>query len=262
MSGSKLVIMCPAGESIGSVEEWFAKAPPTRGAAHWQDDRSAKELAKAWCHAAGPAVPSEVCAVLGSSPLAGFEITLAKPEHQTRFDALPGGARNHDLLLLGRRGDEKLIVGVEAKAGEPLDATVAEKYERAMKARADGTTTNLPERILALVEALFGKRLGEHVGLGELRYQLLTATAGTLVEAKAEGATAAVLLIHEFGRPAREGALSAAQAAIAGFLAWLGATTAVAEVGVLYGPFMIHGGGRIPADIPFYVGLVRQPAVA
>lgn len=253
----KLVIMAPTGESIVSVDDWFAKAPPMRGEAHWKDDRSAKELARAWFRSGRASVPAELYHALAER-FGGFEVTVAKPEHVTRFDAFPGGARNHDLLLLLRRGAEQVVVGIEGKAGESLDATVIAKYERAMRGRDDGATTKLPERVLGLVEGLFGKRLGEHVGLGEVRYQLLTASAGTLVEAKAHGASSAVVLIHEFGRPTREGALSEAQVAIAGFIsAFEVEAPAAAAVGALYGPLPVRGTDRIPADIPLYIGLAR-----
>ena len=123
------MVMAPTGESIASVDDWFAKAPPTRGEVHGQDDRSAKELARAWFRSGAPAVPAEVYAVLAEH-FDGFEVTVAKPEHVTRFDAFPGGARNHDLLLLLRRGEEQIVVGVEGKAGEVQsrasdDATIA-----------------------------------------------------------------------------------------------------------------------------------------
>ena len=249
--------MAPTGESIDSVDDWFAKAPPQRGELHWKDDRSAKELARAWFRNGQPAVPAEVYAALAEQ-FAGFEVTVAKPEHVTRFDRFQGGARNHDLLLLVRRGTEQIIVGVEGKAGESLDGLVIDKYEAAMKTRERGTTTNLPERILGLVEGLFGRRLGEHVGLGTLRYQLLTASAGTLVDAKAHNASAAVVLVHEFGRPTRESALSEAQIAIAGFVSTFEVFgLAFAEVGKLYGPLKVQGTDRIPSDIPLYIGLIR-----
>jgi hypothetical protein len=254
---SKLVIMGPSGESISSVDDWFAKAPPMRGEAHWKDDRSAKELARAWFRSGHPAVPAEIYAALAER-FEGFEVTVAKPEHVTRFDAFPGGARNHDLLLLLRRGTEQVVVGVEGKAGEPLDATVIDKYERAMKDRDGGKLTNRPERILGLVEGLFGKRLGERVGLGDVRYQLLTASAGTLVEAKAHGASSAVVLVHEFGRPTRDSGISEAQVAIAGFISAFDVEApGAAAADALYGPLPVRGTDRIPADMALYVGYVR-----
>lgn len=256
-TNGRLVIMAPTGEPIDSVDDWFAKAPPMLGEAHWQDDRSAKELARAWFRTGGPGVPAEVYAALAQR-FAGFEVTLAKPEHVTRFDAFSGGARNHDLLLLLRHETEQIVVGVEGKAGEPLDGTLIDKYERAVKTRERGTTTNLPERILGLVEGLFGRRLGEHVGLGTLRYQLLTASAGTLVEAKVHGASAAVVLVHEFGGPTRDSRLSDAQVAIAGFISAFDVIgPAAAAVGALYGPLPVRGRDRIPNDVPLYVGLIR-----
>jgi hypothetical protein len=198
--------------------------------------------------------------LLASSPaFAGFEVTLALPEHVTHFDAFPGGARNHDLLLVLRRHDESVVMGIEAKAGEPLDATLIAKHQRAMEQRKQGATTNLPERIEALVETLFGKRLGEHVGLGTLRYQLLTAAAGTLVEAQRKRATAALLVIHEFGGAKDATALSLVQVEVSAFVAAFAPHLDPSHrTGILYGPLKVHGGGLIPADIPLYIGVIRS----
>ena len=50
---------------IKTVCDWFTYAPPAQGAAHWQDYRSAKELAKAWLR---PAMPSELQSLFNSNP--------------------------------------------------------------------------------------------------------------------------------------------------------------------------------------------------
>jgi hypothetical protein len=203
-------------------------------------------------------VPDELRAALGSGALAGAEVRVARPELVTMFDALPGGGRHHDLLLKLRRGDELIVAGVEAKASETLDSLVLEKYEKAVEARDSGTSTNLPERIEGLVSALFGRTLSEDVRLGALRYQLLTAAAGTLVEADRAEASAAVLLVHELQFPEAAVAVSQTQLAVADFIAALGGDHRADQLpGIVTGPYAVAGGGRIPSGMPLYVALIR-----
>ena len=55
-------------------------------------------------------------------------------EAQTAFDDLPGGRRNHDLLLFATAGGRPTSIGVEAKAderfGETLDDYLASAARR------------------------------------------------------------------------------------------------------------------------------------
>ena len=119
-------------------------------------------------------------------------------ERESHFDA-HGGPRNHDLVADGRlpNGD-RVVVCLEAKAGEDLGETVA-AYRKAAHKKADkGESTNAPERL----QDLLAKFLPEHDPaselVGQVRYQLLSALAGTAAEADAAKAEHAVLLIHEF----------------------------------------------------------------
>ena len=83
---------------ILSVDGWYAGAPPKGGAVHWVTGRSARELAVAWCGSEGPCVPTEIEQLLRSHPdLETLVIERAFPEHQIRFDDLPGEPRNADL---------------------------------------------------------------------------------------------------------------------------------------------------------------------
>lgn len=65
-------------------------------------------------------------------------------------------------------------------------------------ALADNPRSGQPTRIGALCRAFFGTTPQEEPALGTLRYQLLSALAGTLVEANRDGADFAVVLVHEF----------------------------------------------------------------
>jgi hypothetical protein len=258
--GERLAIMGPKGDLITSVEGWLDAAPPKGGVAHWQDGRSAKELAKAWFRSGEPALPTELSKLLDSSEaMRGAVATIGIAEHVTRFDALPGGGRHHDLLLQLRREEEKIVVGIEGKAGEPLDSEVIAKYETGLRQRSKGESTNLPERVESLVMSLFGRHLATEPRLGQLRYQLLTAAAGTLVEAKRREAVAAVLVIHELGPRERRDGISPTQLAVSDFIGALGGgSELLGKPGTLYGQLAVAGGGYISSDIPFYVALIDR----
>src|SRR5687767_5640494 len=110
------VIHGTGGELIDSEEAWKALAAPAGKDLHWVDDRSAKELARRWFSGT---VPEEVQRVLEShAAFRDFVATEAWAEHKTPLDGYGGNTRNHDLLVLGRCGDETAIVDVEGKADE------------------------------------------------------------------------------------------------------------------------------------------------
>ena len=116
-------------------------------------------------------------------------------ERKTYFDAVPGGPRNHDLLVVAHTQAEKVVVAVEGKADEPFDLPVSawlaqrEKQSAASGARA---------RLDGLSQSFFGSTLDSDPALGEIRYQLLSMLAGALADAKDASAERAVVLIHEF----------------------------------------------------------------
>src|SRR5215217_7155070 len=99
------VIRGAGGEPIRSVDEWARLAPPAGREKQWREGRSAMELARRW--AAG-IVPEEVQAVLAShASFRDFVPEEALAEHRTELDGYRGNTRNHDLLLVGRCGDEQ-----------------------------------------------------------------------------------------------------------------------------------------------------------
>ena len=108
------------GVGIRSVDDWLCQAPPAKGKAHWKDNRSAKELAKAWFPASGdPVVPDELSRLFLSSPAVGLiEFESGEPEALVRFDDVPGEPRHSDLLLIGSCALGRIVVSIEAKADE------------------------------------------------------------------------------------------------------------------------------------------------
>jgi len=162
---------------------------------------SAPTLAAVW------AGPVELFGALHRQPaLLGLVIDDVVVEGQSAVDEF-SGPRNHDLVLRGHLANgERAVVCVEAKAGEDFGPTVARqaKAAAAIKAKADDatksgklTTSNAPARLEGLLKRFVPYPAAEQ-RVQDLRYQLLTALAGTLSEAKDHAACHAVLMVHEF----------------------------------------------------------------
>jgi hypothetical protein len=90
---------------------------------------------------------------------------------------------------------EPLVVCVEAKAGEPLGATIAEQAQAASKAKQPNPRSNAARRLDELVTR-FCRYPIQDARVATLRYQLLTAWAGTITDAV--DMAHAVLVLHEF----------------------------------------------------------------
>src|SRR5687767_14809306 len=128
----RFVIHGPGEKPIGSVAEWEHLASPAGKDRQWVDDRSAKELALRWVSGE---LPEQVRSLLQSHvAFRDFVPTQAWAEHKTPLDNYGGNTRNHDLLVLGKCGDQTAIVDVEGKADESFGSLVAKQLERARKA--------------------------------------------------------------------------------------------------------------------------------
>ncbi len=183
------------GEHIRSMEDWLRIAPPKGKDAQWVDGRSAKELARAWFPEPGdPVVPGELSEMLAScDDIGDVEFHEGWPECPVALDDFPGETRNADLLLTGLCNFGPVIVSVEAKADEELGPTLAKQLS---SAKSDAS--RIPERVENLCHGLFGRPYDADPKLDDLRYQLLTGSAGALIEALNHQAVAAVFCIHEF----------------------------------------------------------------
>jgi hypothetical protein len=223
------------GTQITAWEMWTRPKMPH----HWAPDRSAMELAKAWFRDTGPSPPEELIQLLHSSNrLAGLRFVRGIPELVT---SLPerGEGRNHDLWLLGQTNLEKVTICIEAKADEPFgNETVAEYRMSAMKRRESGESTRALERIaklLALVPACDSR-------WDNIRYQLLTAICGTAIQAKHDGSTLAIFVVHEFHTcktnvdNIRKNAKD-----FEAFMSVINASSSPVIAGVLYGPIIVGG---------------------
>ena len=184
--------------TITTVEEWFKWAPP-KANYQWDPERSAYELARAWCEPDGPRMPDQLRRLLDSRiETRGPVVEQYLPEHRIRFDSHRGEPRNADMAFVGRTSVGKVAVTIEAKADEPFGGTVAETLSDAVERLIETPRSRGIQRIQDLTRALFGVRLKKQPKVGALRYQLLTAVAGSLAYAIANDADTAALVIHEF----------------------------------------------------------------
>ena len=187
-----------AENDIRSVKDWFKYAPPKKGELQWEDKRSAKELAHAWCRKGFACPPDEMKLLLERA--FGMEIVFeeAKPECVIRLDDFEGEHRNCDLVVVCNVGSRRMVINVEAKADEPFSDLIGNYYDQTSAPGPDGraSRSNVPGRIRQLSKALFGREPDE--AIRKLRYQLLHAAAATLIEAKENRAEMGLLLIHEF----------------------------------------------------------------
>lgn len=187
------------GLPIGSVDEWGRLAGPKR-TVQWKPGRSAYELAHAWCRA-GPAVPAEVANLLESHHATrGATVTWGTPELRIHFDSAGGEPRNADLALLAECHGQPVAITVEGKADEPFGNLVSEVLADAVDRGLGGRSQGV-RRVTELAASLLPPRGGEKASrppLKRLRYQLLTALAGSIAFAAQHEAKHAVLIIHEF----------------------------------------------------------------
>ena len=217
------------------------------GSKHWQDGRSAKELAKAFCAPGVPAVPTELLDLFASSgQLSAVQLTQAWPEHKIRLDSFFGETRNADLAAVGTGNRGAVAVTIEAKADEPFGPTIAHALAAA------SPTSKLPARIAALAKSVLGRLPCE---ISDLRYQLLHGIAGTLIFAKEQQAAAAVFVVLEFDGPSCSAQKLEGNAAdLDAFVLALSPAATPLQAGQIVGPFFVPGGDRVPANIPLFIG--------
>jgi hypothetical protein len=248
------------GFPIPTLEDWEKHAGP-KSKIHWKDGRSAKEVARAWLELHCPELPSEIAKALSTSTAFGqVQQWDAEPEVKLCFDSFPGEPRNTDLLVKARDNFGLFLLAIEAKADEPFGETVAAALSAAVERYVENDNSNGVMRIQQLAAALLGPREDRGTPLKKIRYQLLTATAGTLCKAEQQGLTRAILLVHEFVTDFTADRKHDANAKdLDQFISRLshGKVTAV-EVGQLYGPFNVPGKPLLSSTVDLYIGKARR----
>ena len=101
------------------------------------------------------------------------------PEKATKLPWGKSGNRKHDLFL--KDNNSTIVIGIEAKADEPFDKSVKDKRKIAIK-NADGGE-NMSDRLDGILNYLYNNCPPDNKE--DLMYQLLSATAGVILEAKA-----------------------------------------------------------------------------
>lgn len=187
---NKMNVTIKKSTKITNETEWFLMAPPKKGIKQWKDGYSAKELAK---YATSKGKLLELMqSVFEEISYSTDDSFIGVPEAETILPG-EGEGRNHDLLLY----NEDLVIGIEAK--------VNEKFGDTIKKESENVTDNKAARIKELKRIVF--RNPDSPDVEELRYQLLTATAGTLLEAanrKIKKCIFLVLSFHQKGKKANK----------------------------------------------------------
>ena len=171
-------------DELSTVDLWKKNAPPMGGDKQWKDGRSAKELAN-YMTSSFPNMPTELEEIL-SDIIDKNSILKLGAEYVTDFSSEGfgrGEGRNHDGILF----NDDIFIGIEAKADESLGRLISDELESA--------SDNKKLRIDKLVNLLFNDGAENHKNL---RYQLLTASAGVLLEAKNRKCKKALLAIIVF----------------------------------------------------------------
>ena len=119
------------GQVLRSVNDWERLAPP-KSRTHWKDNRSAKELARAWFRRGRAAVPFELTKMFATNEMTNRTVlTKGVAEYHSSFDSCRGEPSNCDLMLYGHAGDVGLVIGEEAKADESFADTVENTLKKA-----------------------------------------------------------------------------------------------------------------------------------
>jgi hypothetical protein len=250
------------GKPITTIEEWCAELNE-REKGKFVPFYSAYETARAWTEP--NRIPPAVADLFTREPLTGFCLRRAVVEAKTWFDAY-GGPRHHDLLLTARheQDDRVAVIGIESKVNEDFGGTLNGECKAAVaKGERGGYESKFPARLHELSFSLLNRNLppGEpyHPEDARLRYQLLSALAGTLVEADIAHADVAMVLVHEFQTPvSKPGVEKRSSSRIEELLRRSGrAQTDELPLGKPLGPFTVRGGGKIPTGNGFYIAKVR-----
>jgi hypothetical protein len=152
------------------------------------------------------------------------------------------------------------LIAVEAKADESFGETMGDAMTHALERYLANNRSNGLKRITQLAQSLLGARETQDPPLWDLRYQLLTATAGALSEAARRGYTRALLLIHEFVTNATSDEKHTRNALdLDTFVTRIshGLITSVPS-GTISGPFALTSPTLSERAVAFYIGKVSR----
>jgi len=175
---------------ITNVDVWLKVAPPKGGIAQWEDGHSAKELAKFVIE--NPKTFSTLLEEIVESTIGYVPSSFTgEPEATTSLQPQgSSGPREHDLLLC----DKRIVIGIEAKVNEPFG------NNKSILQESKTTSADKPKykRINWLMQTIFPGKNIDDKEIGGLKYQLFTATAGTLLEAARRDKKECIFLVLAF----------------------------------------------------------------
>lgn len=247
---------------IESIEDWLAEAPPKGGEDQWVNTYSAKEFARAWFTGGNASTPPELTTVLEShADTKSIELVDGEPEARIRFDRRKGEVRNADMAIRARLQAKPFAITIEAKAAESFDQLLPDTLMDALERYIPQHRGGGMERVRDLVASLLSPAMKDLPGLRSVRYQLLTAVAGTLAWANKIGATRCALIIHEFHSANTKSQDTARNATdLNSFMARLtGGSVSSIEKNTLLGPFKVRGKPLFDDPAQLYIGkIVRR----
>ncbi len=174
-----MTITNPDGSEITTMEQWSERV----NSSHWKRGRSAYSLADFVMNRGGAKVLRERVSSVLSRPVT---LDRATPEYGAKFDSHGGSPSKLDLGIFGRVGSESgLFVGVEAKVDEWFGETVCKRYQRAVSYLEENPRSKAAARVRDLLSEYFGETAEPcDSRFSDVRYQLLTSTAGTVAVGK------------------------------------------------------------------------------
>lgn len=166
------------------------------GARKWKDGYSAKELAYAWQPAigAGAKLPKAVQRVLANSEhfaLRGLRLRRLVVELPVFLDTDKGPSMNDAMAYCRNAEGKYVVVAIEGKANEAFDKPISDW----VKGKGTSPVPSRERRLMFLNEVLGTK----FQPTSSVQYQLVHRTASAVIAARAEGAAAAMMLVHAFG---------------------------------------------------------------
>lgn len=167
-------------KKIVDCDSWYNICPPKKGEKQWVDGRSAKELA-GYITASLPFVPAEIENSLNKILPVNAEFDW-DAEYVTNLPGT-GEGRNHDAIFF----NNDIVITIEAKADETLGNLIEKELENA--------SVNKLCRIGSLLKYIFKDGFKDY---RNLRYQLLTASVGTILEAENKNCKTAMMIVLVF----------------------------------------------------------------
>ncbi len=241
------------GQTITGVDTW----PRPKATYQWKAGRSAMELARSWFRSGSVSCPRELQELLASHTLTnGCDFIEGQPEFVTPLPQR-GEGRNHDLWLRASCAASPVTICVEAKADETFGDLVGHAVE---KAKRRNPNTGLPARVAALLEVLFAQKCSpEDLPWRGFRYQLITAFAGTAIQAARDGSRTAVLVVQEFCGNHLDTALQKQNDAdLRSFIDSMAPQHAALRPGVFVGPIPVTANEHLSTNVNLLVGKIES----